>query len=216
MPLELDQTVRYPRVIHPSELWSPGRLIFYSFLVGLSVYVSVLVVLLAALILSQSSMATFVSAVGPWGMCALGVLVVSVLPLCLLWGFRRMIRTVARTLISGLGCAAGVLSPLVVLSLGNPDTNHWRGVYLALGVTPLFLCTANLILVWVFRCISEPVIMQDGTRCPQCAYRLIGNVSMRCPECGREYTYQELGTTAERFRQALHLPDDFQNTPGMQ
>lgn len=40
----------------------------------------------------------------------------------------------------------------------------------------------------------------DGTSCPQCSYSLIGNTSMQCPECGRGFTFAELGTTEEEFR----------------
>jgi hypothetical protein len=43
------------------------------------------------------------------------------------------------------------------------------------------------------------VVLQDGTRCPQCAYSLIGNTSMVCPECGNPFTFADLGTTAEAF-----------------
>jgi hypothetical protein len=35
--------------------------------------------------------------------------------------------------------------------------------------------------------------------CCDCGYALTGNVSNICPECGREFTYQELGTTKEEL-----------------
>ncbi|MCB9867337.1 MAG: hypothetical protein H6816_11980 [Phycisphaerales bacterium] len=44
------------------------------------------------------------------------------------------------------------------------------------------------------------VCLQDGTLCPNCAYSLIGNESMVCPECGRGFTFDDLATTAEDFR----------------
>jgi hypothetical protein len=52
----------------------------------------------------------------------------------------------------------------------------------------------------VLRMILGRVVLQDGTLCPQCAYSVLRVYSRRCPECGREFTFQELGTTEERFR----------------
>ncbi|MEK6643034.1 MAG: hypothetical protein AABZ08_03935 [Planctomycetota bacterium] len=37
--------------------------------------------------------------------------------------------------------------------------------------------------------------------CPGCSYDLIGNESMTCPECGRVFTYEELGMTDQEFRE---------------
>src|SRR5262249_28650591 len=53
------------------------------------------------------------------------------------------------------------------------------------------------------RLLCGLTIMQDGTLCPRCAYSLIGNESMTCPECGRDFTFAELGTTESEFRQPL-------------
>jgi hypothetical protein len=44
-------------------------------------------------------------------------------------------------------------------------------------------------------------MMQDGTRCRQCGYSVVGTCNRICPECGREFTYQELGTTEAEFRE---------------
>lgn len=43
-------------------------------------------------------------------------------------------------------------------------------------------------------------VVQDGTRCPGCGYSLIGNVTGVCPECGRAFSFAELGTTEEKLR----------------
>jgi len=40
-----------------------------------------------------------------------------------------------------------------------------------------------------------------STTCPRCEYCLIGNTSMQCPECGRAFTFEEMGTTEEEFRE---------------
>ena len=44
-----------------------------------------------------------------------------------------------------------------------------------------------------------PIVVQNGTQCPGCAYSLLGCVAQVCPECGREFTFQELGTTKQEF-----------------
>ncbi len=179
---------------------------FYAFLTGLSVYFSA-VALMTAAILNAAYLRMLVLAVGQFGAVIVGVLVVSSLPLWFLWRFRRMIRTTARSVISGFACAAGSLTPLIVLSLENQDHDDWRTIYWTIGVLPLLFCVVTTTLTWIFRSLSEPVIIQDRTRCPQCGYRLIGNESMRCPECGRVYTYLELGTTEQRFREAQQAFD---------
>ena len=43
------------------------------------------------------------------------------------------------------------------------------------------------------------VIDQDGSLCPGCAYCLAGLDSQVCPECGRPFTYEELGTSKEQL-----------------
>jgi hypothetical protein len=35
--------------------------------------------------------------------------------------------------------------------------------------------------------------------CPECGYNLRGLSEQRCPECGRPFTFEELGMTAEEL-----------------
>jgi hypothetical protein len=76
------------------------------------------------------------------------------------------------------------------------------------GVTLAFVVPSQLVplslvgslVAWlVCRLVKGRVVIQDGTLCPKCGYSLAGNISRICPECGREYTYQELGTTPEQL-----------------
>ena len=53
-------------------------------------------------------------------------------------------------------------------------------------------------------------LLQDGTLCPGCGYSLIGNTSEVCPECGRPFTYAELGTTREALLSRRTLSVDGQ------
>lgn len=77
------------------------------------------------------------------------------------------------------------------------------------GMVGISFSTRNLLsggfvgpsLVWLIcRGFRGPIVKQDGTLCPNCAYSLLGCAERHvCPECGREFTFQELGTTAKRL-----------------
>ena len=75
-----------------------------------------------------------------------------------------------------------------------------------LGLAVITPFTSNLVvgglggcwLAWALcRWRYGRVIEQDGTLCPNCAYSLVGCSDRVCPECGREFTLQELGTTEQ-------------------
>ena len=72
------------------------------------------------------------------------------------------------------------------------------------GLTMVNVTPGQLILMSLFgstigwivaRCFKGAIVVQDGTLCPKCGYCLAGCPDRICPECGREFTYQELGTT---------------------
>jgi hypothetical protein len=76
------------------------------------------------------------------------------------------------------------------------------------GTRPVFHRPTALILYyglgclvgWIWcRCKHGRVVVQNGTTCPGCGYSLMGACRRLCSECGREFTYQELGTTEEEF-----------------
>jgi hypothetical protein len=72
-----------------------------------------------------------------------------------------------------------------------------------LVLAPLWVACYALGYVLVWRIIQGaygPIVVQDGTLCPNCSYSLLGTPNRRCPECGREFTYEELGTAEELFR----------------
>lgn len=76
------------------------------------------------------------------------------------------------------------------------------------GMIPLFVDTANLLAIcflgslcaWgLCRWVRGPVIVQTWMICPQCGYCLRGCREQICPECGREFSFEEVGTTREEF-----------------
>jgi hypothetical protein len=97
----------------------------------------------------------------------------------------------------------GKATSIIVNTCGHKIPLLYRDGTMMLYVVPYQLVLLSLvgsIAAWpAYRWIKGRVVMQDGTLCPKCGYSLVGNVSRICPECGREYTYQELGTTPEQL-----------------
>jgi len=85
--------------------------------------------------------------------------------------------------------------------------NHFGGVWLdgadqlqavLVGGLVCFLCGAVLLLFIQVK----PHKIPPGPYCPQCGYCLIGSSSQVCTECGRAFTFEELGIA----RDALAAP----------
>ena len=72
------------------------------------------------------------------------------------------------------------------------------------------------VFVWqVLRMFYGPVVVQDGTLCPACGYSLLGTANRVCSECGREFTFKELGTTREDFETRKITPKETADLPGL-
>lgn len=131
------------------------------------------------------------------------------------WRLRRRYRTVCTTPRAawlGFGYGMGIASiPLILATyvaiteasdptpmFSNPNTPWWVA-----GISAIVLASSIAIVAGLWRIVrmSLPaLVVQDGTLCPQCAYCLLGVQSMRCPECGNAFTYDELETTEAEFR----------------
>lgn len=90
-----------------------------------------------------------------------------------------------------------------------------------------FLVGIGLLGLLECRMRHGPLILQDGTLCPRCAFSLVGHfmdaesevlpLAVRCPECGRAVTLDEIRTTptslsalrrGEEHSAAAHLDAD--------
>jgi hypothetical protein len=49
--------------------------------------------------------------------------------------------------------------------------------------------------VWKLLTCSIHIPENSMGLCPQCDYNLFGLTQMRCPECGRPFTFEEVGAT---------------------
>lgn len=93
-----------------------------------------------------------------------------------------------------------------VFAVGSNITRLHRVGVEVLGVAAWsgFLHGIGAVVFWALyrgACLTRGVVVkiQDGHTCAGCGYDLQGNESMVCPECGRRFTVEELGLSAEAF-----------------
>ena len=93
-------------------------------------------------------------------------------------GPRGIIRS---ALVPTLLCPAYIMSVIAAIimreGLHGIDLLPWWAIGLSYGLIAAFLA-------WLWPVRRRPSV--NGPRCPKCDYSLIGNVSGRCPECGRK------------------------------
>ncbi len=90
-----------------------------------------------------------------------------------------------------LGSVEGIFFDAIIIAI---TSSAIAAVFL------VFAIQVSIAILWSTICLTLPkFIVQDGTLCPNCAYCLIGTQSMRCPECGNEFSFDDLETTAEEF-----------------
>ena len=74
-------------------------------------------------------------------------------------------------------------------------------VCVLLGIT-LIAVTSLLVTFWAWRS-GKRLAWRRGMRpfpvCPQCRYAMRGLTHARCPECGTQYTLEELWTAQRDF-----------------
>lgn len=113
-------------------------------------------------------------------------------------------------------------------SIWNGDKVYY-GLHLAMAMTSLLLLAtiseAALATGWSWRQTLWQLItcrLRENPRlighCPECEYNLHGLTEQRCPECGRPFTFEELGMTADEigfqaFAVAPGSPQDFARRP---
>lgn len=114
-----------------------------------------------------------------------------------------------------LGVGAAIYLRTIMRMLAGPFyrptgvIEHAKILAFALLVILAFAAFAMFALItyWgLIRLTLPKFIKQDGTLCPNCAYCLLGVQSMRCPECGSAFTYDDLETTEAEFRAQFSAP----------
>ena len=110
---------------------------------------------------------------------------------------------VAFVLMIVLGTASALLSDRLDMR-GRPWANTDLFLLAMLIVIVAIPLTTGILLALVLRDrhLRRSIARQiEGSRCPECAYLLLGlmprDCAIRCPECGIQYTLVELGLTVE-------------------
>ncbi|MCG3137091.1 MAG: hypothetical protein HJJLKODD_00933 [Phycisphaerae bacterium] len=132
-----------------------------------------------------------------------GLLLIVLFPVIFIGFVSSKIRDWCSAYLLGIGIGTAYLVPALLLFLLQIVIEMKLAWLLVLLIAIAVIAQIPGVIasgVWyvVYR-LGPPRIIQDGTRCPGCGYSLVGNQSMVCPECGRAYTFTELGVTAEKF-----------------
>ena len=95
---------------------------------------------------------------------------------------------------------------VAIVSPSHPQWPGWMSYEFASGlvcgvmflkyVTGLWLLFRGMLWVAGYR-----IVTVEHVCCVECGYDLRRNTSLVCPECGRGFTFAELGVTAEEFRE---------------
>ncbi len=182
----------YPLIVSQKKCRSLGILIQYSFAIGL--FALFVFGGLARPLLSHIPKPTFL-----FIHCTITLVLT---PLFLAWCLKLLLTTTRRIILSALSCTLGTLF-VPVVSHVIPIT--YDRSWCKLGISLLIVFTVYSVLTFAllrfFKNTRGPLIMQDGFRCPNCTYCLIGNQSMQCPECGKPFTFEQLGITKNEFSQ---------------
>lgn len=202
------------KVVNRNELWSSWRLFYKANLIGvLSFWILLLIWAFGYFggLFLGVNIPPYISFI------AFCVVIVFVGPFVLFERHRYQIGSTRRAALGGLGFGLGflitilLLATLIFLTENNIDSRQTRiivGAYLG-SILFLFLSGLVSVVFWLFLRHRRPsVVIQDGTLCPECGYLLIGNVSMQCPECGRAFTLEELGTTYEHLQKGKGETND--------
>ena len=110
------------------------------------------------------------------------------------WSRRGRWRGIVSPTISSVAIAVAT----IVLCLIVDNSVRGEKDFLFFGL--IMIGSAGVILVWVMRIYrisrGRPMTnVSDGLvnlHCPNCGYRMVGLKESRCPECGMEYTLDEL------------------------
>ena len=163
----------------------------------------VAIALMRAMFVFPKSAVRTQTGVGYWMFVLAAIFLAAPIP----WLYRRVIRSqlIAYCIVVPLLLCFFTLAMELLEDVKKPDIFFiHRDPLMIVHInlyTLLILSFSTLALVSVIcRLWFGPMIIQNGTMCPGCSYSLVGCDNQTCPECGREFTYQELGTTREELQ----------------
>lgn len=204
-------------VVPREQLWGGRRVILWAILHSAATTVGTC---MASQVRVPASIVLLANAYGPWELVhaffIVGVLIVAPIP----WLYHHTPgwRIVAYAAIYALGLV--IWKEIAVLAVFDMELRI--PILYRPGMAIFFLFASNLLIggfvlscaAWLIcRLVRGPIAQQDGTLCPNCAYSLVGCMDEICPECGREFTYQELGTTHEQMTEFMSKNQEHTEVP---
>jgi hypothetical protein len=110
------------------------------------------------------------------------------------WADRDRLAAVRQLLtwIAGGGVALSLFSGVIYLEFSSHELAK---IPLVVSLYLLVWPLGPALLCWIYR-----HRLQVRGRCPACGYDLHGLSQMRCPECGRAFTFEEVNATAEELQ----------------
>lgn len=124
-----------------------------------------------------------------------------------IWRLRQRYRTIVtmpRAAWLGFGYALGIFGPPMGMAaaLMATETSSSSFELRPFGIAALIMSGMIVFVTFawlIIRMTLPKFVLQNGTLCPNCAHCVLGVQSMRCPECGNAFTYEQLETTQEEF-----------------
>lgn len=200
-----------PTLVRESDLASRTTVYFRSFLCGLLWFMPTVVLgIMLVLVFEHRVMRPVAELLDPIFFLILALIYVGV-PYSILREHHLHLRSRSMIIVSACCYSCGFLGCPAVMATSTvsakPSTS--LGATVMLLVMPVVVLTVMSsvtsgigLFIWGrFRRKYPVVIVGSSPLCLACGYDLIGNKSLVCPECGRPFTFEELGTTAEEFRQ---------------
>lgn len=117
----------------------------------------------------------------------------------LTWKSQSHLPRLTKAIAFGLGMSVGFgVTPAGTLLVAEGIAILIRGIYFFVGGGIAGPLMAGI--VWALRRgIRGAVLIQDGATCPACGYCLLGNTTGICPECGHQYSPDEMSVRARRL-----------------
>ena len=105
------------------------------------------------------------------------------------------------TMLGSLGCiVAGVVAGLAVMAVSEIRDDSF-GIFMG-GLVAVFLWLPATVLVWRERPAERAERIRQSASdvlfCPRCGYNMTGLHMARCPECGAQFTLNELFSAQQR------------------
>lgn len=106
------------------------------------------------------------------------------------WDCRHVGFHALRGTLLGFAASAALLATLPRELAAGLDIH--LDIWLCLIIGSLLGVLTSILVLWLITAVAGQPIVQDGTRCPTCAYSILYIPSKRCPECGTAFSEADI------------------------